>query len=60
MTDRLKTVYPPKTSFCGGYNEHENSELQGFFNVKLIYVYESKIWQTKTSGITIIGCVVYI
>ena len=19
MTDRLKTVYPPKTSFCGGY-----------------------------------------
>ena len=21
MTDRLKTVYPPKTSFCGGYNE---------------------------------------
>ena len=20
MTDRLKTVYPPKTSFCGGYN----------------------------------------
>ena len=22
MTDRLKTVYPPKTSFCGGYNKH--------------------------------------
>ena len=21
MTDRLKTVYPPKTSFCGGYNK---------------------------------------
>ena len=21
MTDRLKTVYPPKTSFCGGYKE---------------------------------------
>ena len=21
MTDRLKTVYPPKTSFCGGYND---------------------------------------
>ena len=20
MTDRLKTVYPPKTSFCGGIN----------------------------------------
>ena len=20
MTDRLKTVYPPKTTFCGGYN----------------------------------------
>ena len=20
ITDRLKTVYPPKTSFCGGYN----------------------------------------
>ena len=19
MTDRLKTVYPPKTMFCGGY-----------------------------------------
>ena len=21
MTDRLKTVYPPKTSFCGGYKK---------------------------------------
>ena len=21
MTDRLKTVYPPKTSFCGGYKD---------------------------------------
>ena len=21
MMDRLKTVYPPKTSFCGGYND---------------------------------------
>ena len=32
MTDRLKTVYPPKTSFCGGYNdptlEHVVTHLQ--------------------------------
>ena len=24
MTDRLKTVYPPKTSFCGGYKNTKN------------------------------------
>ena len=24
MTDRLKTVYPPKTSFCGGIMIHLN------------------------------------
>ena len=35
MTDRLKTVYPPKTSFCGGYNNavtlclhYENMPMQ--------------------------------
>ena len=28
MTDRLKTVYPPKTSFCGGYNELNGSNLR--------------------------------
>ena len=22
MTDRLKTVYPPKTTFCGGYKNN--------------------------------------
>ena len=27
MTDRLKTVYPPKTSFCGGYNENFQSKI---------------------------------
>ena len=26
MTDRLKTVYPPKTSFCGGYKNINMSE----------------------------------
>ena len=24
MTDRLKTVYPPKTSFCGGYKNSQD------------------------------------
>ena len=24
MTDRLKTVYPPKATFCGGYNYLQN------------------------------------
>ena len=27
ITDRLKTVYPPKTSFCGGYNNKQWTEL---------------------------------
>ena len=30
MTDRLKTVYPPKTSFCGGYNNRYQSSGQAF------------------------------
>ena len=28
MTDRLKTVYPHKTSFCGGYNNNNNIKYQ--------------------------------
>ena len=30
MTDRLKTVYPPKTSFCGGYNKNSILEINGY------------------------------
>ena len=30
MTDRLKTVYPPKTSFCGGYNNLTHISLASF------------------------------
>ena len=26
ITDRLKTVYPPKTTFCGGYNDPKFSD----------------------------------
>ena len=45
MTDRLKTVYPPKTSFCGGYNDSEkghNSDkkkntVQLFFHEESVY-----------------------
>ena len=29
MTDRLKTVYPPKTPFCGGYNKGAD-QLRGY------------------------------
>ena len=29
MTDRLKTVYPPKTSFCGAYNKEGKRFLEG-------------------------------
>ena len=28
MTDRLKTVYPPKTSFCGGYKQYTPLKLR--------------------------------
>ena len=27
MTDRLKTVYPPKTTFCGGIKKSLGPEL---------------------------------
>ena len=28
MTDRLKTVYPPKTSFCGGYKKKRKCTIR--------------------------------
>ena len=38
ITDRLKTVYPPKTTFCGGYNYYLFSKivcfLDGFLNIE--------------------------
>ena len=35
MTDRLKTVYPPKTLFCGGYKDYSLSELGARFDCNL-------------------------
>ena len=36
ITDRLKTVYPPKTSFCGGYNK--------LFSIRIIHAHLKYIW----------------
>ena len=34
MTDRLKTVYPPKTTFCGGYkNILKNTKIKLYYRV---------------------------
>ena len=33
MTDMLKTVYPPKTPFCGGYSYTNMSHLREKFHL---------------------------
>ena len=36
MTDRLKTVYPPKTSFCGGYKQYTPLKLRFAGGIKTV------------------------
>ena len=44
MTDRLKTVYPPKTLFCGGYNYIMLLLVLNNANSNIFIIISTKIW----------------
>ena len=57
MTDMLKTVYPPKTTFCGGYNYKfpQQIEFLSHWNKKQSFVpliYRCYMWNVERIGLT--------
>ena len=49
MTDRLKTVYPPKTLFCGGYKESKKIQKANFIFWEGLKLLENQV--IKNSGL---------
>ena len=58
ITDRLKTVYPPKTSFCGGYknvavyncNQFQHWQNRKFYSVHYIFDQDIRTEKVKFSN----------
>ena len=55
MTDRLKTVYPPKTSFCGGYKQYTPLKLRFAGGITTYSCQRSWVVSVPTSSLTEAG-----
>ena len=51
ITDRLKTVYPPKTSFCGGYNNLKNDVLNKDLEINDKQTKVAKMYENGTDQV---------